>query len=100
MAGGAEAAATASDGGVGFEATFGRLETDWSARKNGGLARSAAAPGAEGSGGGDWRAVFDMPSHALPSLAALCPAFLDSLLRREAAEAPRRESGGAEECLE
>ena len=66
-----------TDGPVGFEATFGRR-----------AAPTKAQPPVRGGGpaaGGNWRAVFDMPSHMLPSLATLCPAFLDSLLLREAA---------------
>lgn len=56
-----------------FEGTFGKL------RRAEGL--PAVGAGTSGTAGQEaWRGLFDLPSHALPSLAALCPAFLDSLL--------------------
>lgn len=73
--GAARATAGAADGPTEFEATFGRLSRPQAP------AIAAAAGGQGGALGAEaWRSLFDVPSHALPSLTALCPAFLDSLL--------------------
>jgi hypothetical protein len=72
----------------GFTATFGPLRAAPRAggRDADGDAEMAAAPGSSGgngarAGGGAYRPIIDAPSHALPSLLAMLPAYMEALLR-------------------
>jgi len=103
LAAGAEAEAAAAEvaaaAGPGLERTFGSLRVEPPA------AAAAAAGAAAGAGverGAPaapeaWVSPFkDVPSHALPSLAAMLPAYLDSLLRcSEGLPAPAAPSAAA-----
>jgi len=81
----AEAGAVAErgQGAVGYEAAFGRLQE---AAQLGAPAAAAAgaaaadAAAAAAAAAGSWRGLFDAPSHALPPLSVLCPAFLELMV--------------------
>jgi len=81
----AEAGATTErgQGAVGYEAAFGRMQE---AAQPGAPARAAAgaaaaeAAAAAAAAAGSWRGLFDAPSHALPPLSVLCPAFLELMV--------------------
>lgn len=81
------AVAESTAGAVGYEAAFGRLQD---ARKAGGPAdrETAAAAEAAAAAAGSWQSLFDAPSHVLPPLSVLCPAFLELMI---GAEAPAEE---------
>lgn len=83
-------AADAADAPTEFEATFGKL-----GRPQAPAAAPAGAGAARAVGEEAWRSLFDVPSHALPSLTALCPAFLDSLLADGAPPVPGAGGAGA-----
>ncbi len=54
-------------------------------------AAGGAAGGAAGrpAGAADWGALFDAPSHVLPPLSTLCPAFLELMLSRDGVRGDR-----------
>ncbi len=72
---GAGLAAAAAEGPSGFESMYGR-----SARVD--TAAGVGAAGVEEAGAGRpaWAALFDAPSHALPAMGTLCPAFLEAMV--------------------
>jgi hypothetical protein len=77
----AAAAADAADPVSGFTAAFGKLPAGQAAAEAAAVAAGGAALAAPRAGGGGWRPIVDAPSHALPSLLSLLPAYMEALLR-------------------
>lgn len=78
--------ARAGGAGVGvssFETLYGRSARVEQQREQGGGAAAAVEVGGSGLGVGGrppWAALFDAPSHALPPMGTLCPAFLELMV--------------------
>ena len=60
---------------VGYEAAFGKAQ-----RATQAAAPEAAAAEAAAEAAGSWQSLFDAPSHVLPPLSVLCPAFLELMV--------------------
>ncbi|KAK9827341.1 hypothetical protein WJX81_007552 [Elliptochloris bilobata] len=89
----AEAAAPAAgiesareQGVLGYEAAFGKAQGGGKA--GGGADAEAAALAATSeaaaAAAGSWQSLFDAPSHVLPPLSVLCPAFLEVMVGAQA----------------
>ena len=92
--GAAVAAAAQAPGGVsGLEAMYG--PATGAAQQQPKQAGPAAGAGpAAAAAAASWGGLFDAPSHVLPPLSTLCPAFLELVLGREGV---RQEGSGAEQ---
>jgi hypothetical protein len=82
----AAAAAAAADADAaapvsGFTATFGKLPAAQAAAEAAAAVAQGGPLAAPRGGGGAWRPIVDAPSHALPSLLSLLPAYMEALLR-------------------